>query len=73
MIRPHIRFFLPTANCQLLALLLLLLPLLLLLAPMTVAAQSPELVQAKARVGELSKQLDRLADTIARALEAALA
>ncbi|MCH8024758.1 MAG: hypothetical protein IIB43_08635, partial [Candidatus Marinimicrobia bacterium] len=59
MIRPSNRLF-------------LLLPLLLLLAPMPVAAQSPELVQAKARVVELNKQLDRLDDTIARELEAAL-
>ena len=64
MIRSSKRFFmlLPTAYC------------LLLLAPFSVAtAQSPELVQAKARVVALNKQLDRLDGTIARELEAALA
>ncbi len=67
MIRPHNHFFLPTASCQLLLLLLL------LLAPRAVAAQSPELVQAKAQLQELNKQLDRLDGTIARELETALA
>ncbi len=51
----------------------LLLPLLLLLIPIALAAQSPELVQAKAKVKELSAQLDKLDETIANELEAALA
>ncbi len=61
MIRPHNHFFLPIAYC------------LLLLAPINVAnAQSPELVQAKARLVALNKQLDELDGTIALELEAAL-
>ncbi len=55
-----LRFFLP---------LLLLLPLI----PVTLAAQSPELVQAKAKVKELNVQLEQLDATIANELEAALA
>ncbi len=62
MIRPHNHFFLPTACCQ----------LLLLLAPMAVAAQSPELVHAKARLQALRIGLEKLDETIAQELEAAL-
>ena len=52
----------------------LLLPCLLLLAPLSIAtAQSPELVQAKAKVKELNTQLEKLDETIEQELEAALA
>ncbi len=57
-----LRFFLPTAYC------------LLLLAPLSIAtAQSPELVQAKAKVKELNVQLEKLDEVIERELEATLA
>ncbi len=50
-----------------------LLLLLLLLAPIALSSQSPELVQAKARVKALNAQLDKLDDVIEQQLEAALA
>ncbi len=49
------------------------LPLLLLLAPMMLTGQSPELVQAKARVVALNADLEKLDAVIDRELEGALA
>lgn len=51
------------------------LPLLLLLplTPITLSAQSPELVQAKARVKTLNAELEKLDDVIEQELESALA